>query len=199
MDGTETTRNATSASAKAEGWLYPTGYKYDISSRTMILATGPAPTGSSPYPPGGYSFYYVDGKGVATTISATPGPPSRGLPSDPLAGWIHALVPPAAGGNGPTAFRVGVYNMSDPGAGSSEFGLGTTNLSDAGSSFTQSQLPPSHAGYLSLDAVGAHREVDPGAKLLKDRRKGGEQGLLPPQIAVVWWGSSVSLAQQVLI
>ena len=154
----------------------------------MILATGPAPTGSSPYPPGGYSFYYVDGKGVATMISATPGPPSsRGLPSDPLAGWIHALVPPAAGGNGPTAFRVGVYNSSDPGAGSSEFGLGTTNLSDAGSSFSHRQLPPSHAaGYLSLDAVlGA-----PGGGTTLLYSMAARNGLLATTIDLIEWSAA---------
>ena len=136
------------ARAADAGWLYPTGYKYDSARRAMVLATGPTPSGNGPLPPGGFSFHSVDGSGVATKISSTPGPAnSLGLPTDPLAGWIHALSP-----SGQVSYRFGQYNVSSQSASGAAAGLGTTNLSDAGSSFSKRTPPPSHAAYLSLDA-----------------------------------------------
>eukprot|EP01043_Picozoa_sp_COSAG02_P010439 COSAG02_NODE_366_length_23740_cov_20.235904_18_plen_494_part_00 len=143
-DGAVTKVEVTLRSAEEYGWQYPTGYKYNSASRMMVLATGPAPSGEAPLPPGGYKFYAVDSHGVATELSSTPGPASAsGLPADPLAGWMHALSP-----SGQVAYRVGEYNVSA----SVGFGLGSTNLSDAASSFSNRTLPATHAAYLSLDA-----------------------------------------------
>ena len=144
-DGAVTKVKVTLGSNGEDGWRYPTGYKYDVATRKMVLATGPTPSGSAPLPPGGYSFYVVDSDGIATELSSTPGPTSPfGLPADPLAGWIHALSP-----SGQVAYRVGDFNVSSQEP--SPFGLGSTSISDAGSSFSTRTLPPRHGAYLSLD------------------------------------------------
>eukprot|EP01052_Picozoa_sp_SAG31_P007058 SAG31_NODE_332_length_17516_cov_3.552840_4_plen_548_part_00 len=146
VDGTVTKTLVTKherRGAAANGWLYPTGYKYDAKREMMVLAVGPAPTGDRALPSGGFTFYSVDGGGHATVLSSTPGPPSPvGLPADPLAGWMHALSPSGI------AYRFGFMNVS---AGAN-FGLGNTNTTTAASSFSHRALPSAHATYLSLDA-----------------------------------------------